>query len=98
MGILNQFQQALNNNLNQVDVVNEGQFFNSFAALNEGQFFNSFAALMENLIDNKVSVNGLKANKEDLLDIVRAVRSGNPVQFTMELRTDTYVAELKLEW
>ena len=32
MGILNQYQQALNNNLNQVEVVNEGQFFNSFAA------------------------------------------------------------------
>ena len=86
MGILNQYQQALNNNLNKVDVVNEGQFFNSFAAL------------LEILIENKVSVNGLKANKEDLLEIVRAVRSGNPVQFTMELRTDTYVAELKLEW
>ena len=86
MGILKQYQQALNNNLNQVDVVNEGQFFNSFAAL------------MEILIDDKVSVNGLKANKEDLLDIVRAVRSGNPVRFTMEVRTDTYVAELKLDW
>ena len=90
MGILNQYQQALNNNLNQVE--------ESCQVVNEGQFFNSFAALMENLIENKVSVNGLKANKEDLLEIVRAVRSGNPVRFTMEVRTDTYVAELKLEW